>query len=752
MAVGYKPTYIKNYNVGLVQGREEMILPEDAFPTLYNAYIWRERIKRKQGGKLLGRLQRVITLTAYASLNLLSPFNVESSLAPGTMNIIDKNLDVWTDPLSNGILNKNGVPTGTVNYATGVLVGPVLNLSGTFGYFPNLPVMGVRPRELTNQPIDQTVFFDTKFAYIFGLTSFTELPSATPTTWTGNDYNFFWTTNFWINEATNQKLFWVTNFSGTGGDPLRYYDGSTWTAFSNPANGQINAGATSYFTNALCIVPFRGRLVAFNTLEGPNLAGSTQYSNRIRWANIGNPLAIDAWRDDIQGKGGFLNIPTNEDITLVTFVRDNLIVYCENSTWQLRYTGRTIAPFQIEKINSEFGSYSTFSGIQFDTSSLAVGDKGLTECDSFKSERFDIKIPDLIYSFNQNNNGAIRIQGARNFPLRLAYWIYVDQNFPNAVYPNRRLVYNYENDSWAIFNDSFTALGQYQPPNSARWLDYPPPSISNTWQECNFSWSNRPANTFLVAGGNSQGFILLLDQQVSNDVSITIKNITGNTITATVINSPKHNLSNIQEFQYDLPTIIQITGLVPTDPFYATLNNQIFGVKVVDGDNFAIYKYNIASDLFDSPQLNPPSTYLGAAQASLRDNFNIVSKKFNYLEQGQKYQLGYIDILTDATSKGEFTLNVYVDYNDDTSSNNPTVGNARDSFFNTIIPTNALQQSVKGGSKNMQRIFCATQGNFITLQYFLSNTQMIGEPQQSDVQIDVQTIWSRPAGRISITS
>jgi len=103
------------------------------------------------------------------------------------------------------------------------------------------------------------------------------------------------------------------------------------------------------------LIPFRGRLLAFNTFEGQLLTTSVQYRQRIRWAAIGNPftevspivsvVSADAWRDDITGKGGFLDIPTAEDIVAVGFVRDNLVIFCESSTWQLRYTGRSIAPF-----------------------------------------------------------------------------------------------------------------------------------------------------------------------------------------------------------------------------------------------------------------------------------------------------------------------------------------------------------------------------------------------------------------------
>ena len=58
---GYKPLKISGMQTGLVQEREEFLLPDDAYPILENAFVWRERIKRKQGCKLLGRLRRVLT-------------------------------------------------------------------------------------------------------------------------------------------------------------------------------------------------------------------------------------------------------------------------------------------------------------------------------------------------------------------------------------------------------------------------------------------------------------------------------------------------------------------------------------------------------------------------------------------------------------------------------------------------------------------------------------------------------------------
>jgi hypothetical protein len=767
--MAYTPLYIRKPETGLVQSRQEFILPDDAYPVLENAYVWRERIKRRQGLALLGRLRRKFTDESIG-LSGASPwsFNIyatvvppivpepNAQIEPGSV-VITIGATVLIDQ-GNGTLATappSGV-TGTINYLTGNVVvtgaGAGVASTITFNYFPALPVMGLRSRELNSINVEQLIAFDTVYAYryIGGWQEF--IPG---TTWTGTDSDFFWSTNYWVGDG-NQKIFWVTNFSGPAGDPIRYTNGAQWVDFAP----QINA-AGDVLAQALALLPFRSRLVAFNTLEGPNLAGSVAFTNRIRWAAIGNPFTTvspivslvnpDAWRDDRNGpgagKGGFLDIPTSESIVAVGFVRDNLVIYCERSTWQLRYTGRTIAPFQIEKVNSELGSESTFSAVQFDTSLVGIGDKGIVECDSFKSQRIDIKIPDLVFEFKNDNEGTKRVHGIRDFQQRLAYWTYVYNpgDTPNGKYPNRRLVYNYENDSWAIFTDSLTTLGTFQNPVPLTWaqagLQIPP----LTWANANFPWLNVPAQFPSIVGGNQQGYVMYLSSnlqpKVSNDVSLYISNITANAATPTVITSPDHNLATGQ--------VIQILGIPSNDPF-ASLNGRIFGVVVLNANSFQLWVYSNTTKGFTIPQLNFPGTYLGGGQMKIRDGFSILSKKFNFLEQGENIQMGYLDVLMDNTESGEVTLYVYLDYNDSQPINvlfqniNPQT-NQPDTFFNSTVPTypaNGIQSL-----KNWQRVFCPVRGNFITLEWTFSNEQLTTIAQESDVQIDAQILWIRPAGR-----
>ena len=748
MGTPYHPIHIKGYQQGLVQSRENFLIPDDAYPTLENAYVWRERIKRKQGYELLGRLQRNLEAftepnpdgTATYSNDLLATLHLtqpNASIVPGTLEFyLDFGLGNETlyedDSLGNVTVTSGPftISSGTLNYTTGVLTlnftgvpGAGIPAQATFGYYPNLPAMGLRSRELNATNNEQLVAFDTVYAYIYsgGWQEF-----ITGTTWTGNNSDFFWTTNYWV-DASNNKLFWVTNFNT--GDPIRYTDGTTWTSFA-PV---INAAADT-LTQCLCILPFRSRLMVFNTIEG----AGTPYRQRIRWAAIGSPLLATAWRDDIRGQGGFLDIPTSESIISVGFVRDNLVIYCERSTWQLRYTGRSIAPFQIEKVNSELGAEGTFSTVQFDTSLVGVGDKGVVECDSFQSTRMDIKIPDLVFQIDNDNNGPKRVHGVRNFQTRLAFWTYPykPDEAETDVYPNRRLVYNYENDSWAIFTDSLTCLGTYQPANSMKWQ-----TSTFTWESANFPWNNRPSAFPAIVGGNQQGFIEFLDTKTTNDPSLYIQDITGNDPDVTVITSPSHNLESGQ--------VIQITG-IPTGSPFDNLNDGIFGVERLTLDTFQIWIYEPATGNFDIPQVDASATYIGGGQIAVRDGFSIVSKKFNFIDEGQNIQMGYLDILMDSTNEGAITLNTYLDYNADSpvnrepQNNNPTT-NLPDDFFNSTVPT-SLNGGLNG-SKVWQRVFCPVRGAFITLEWTLSNAQLVGVEQEEDVQIDAQVLWVRRAGK-----
>jgi hypothetical protein len=752
---GYQPLKIAGNQTGLVQDREEHLLPADAYPILVNAYVWRERIIRKQGSQTLGRLQRIFTSVSIGTssdspwtfnlFTLSSITETTAQLNPGNVVIVMGGV-TFTDQGNGTLTSATPGNSGVLNYSTGAItltttVGSGTTATASFKYYPGLPVMGLRNRDLNSTNNQLTIAFDTVYAYIFAANGWQEFIPGT--TWTGNDDEFFWHMNYWI--LNTQRLFWVTNGSGASGDPIRYTNGSAWFDFAPQIDSVPN-----YLFQCLCMLPFRGRMLVFNTWEGITQSGSSNNAVRIRWSALGSPLPsqnANAWRDDIPGQGGFIDIPVNQSIVSVGQIRDNVVIYCSRSTWQLRYTGRSIAPFQLEQVNTELGAEGTFSTVQFDTTFVGIGDKGIVECDSFKSERIDIKIPDLVFSFNDTTSGmeiqsgTERIQSVRDFVKKLAYWTYpAQQGYPYPViYPTNRLVYNYENDSWSIFTDSITALGTFVATSGRTWANTKIP-----WSQCNFPWINDQKSVLEIIGGNQQGFVSYLDAQVGNDPTLSISDITGNITTPTSIYSANHNLTN--------DMVIQITGI--TGSHFTNLNNEIFSVAIVDANNFLLYIYNPSGDAFTTPQLDASGTYNGAGLIAIRDNFVIQSKKFNFADDGQSIQMGFIDLLMSATSAGAISLYVYANYNETDAvnilpqNNDPSL-DGPDTFFNSVIDTSNPNPGQVVGSKYMQRIFCPVRGNYLTLVYTLSNSQMIGIEQQSNVQIDMQILWQRPAGRLT---
>ena len=121
---------------------------------------------------------------------------------------------------------------------------------------------------------------------------------------------------------------------------------------------------------------------------------------------------------------------------------------------------------------------------------------------------------------NNNNFGQKRVHGIRDFLQRLAYWTYPETD-NNGIFPDRRLVYNYENDSWAIFTDSLTTLGNFQPIGSRTWANPAgsTPDVKVRWEEANFPWVSQPSAILSIVGGNQQGYVEYLDQQTTNDES-----------------------------------------------------------------------------------------------------------------------------------------------------------------------------------------------------------------------------------------
>lgn len=243
------------------KGQDAYYLPfaidNSSFPTLFNFYVWRGRVKRKRGTELLGQLKRQITVVAVVThpwekasvnlsggaINLISAFSLQSSssIVPGSLSLV-VGANTYTEPATpDGTLVGAPAGSGTINYSTGAVTisgGGASALTGTFSYFPELPVMGLRDLSIGNTTYPVPLAFDTVYSYQL-------TPTANPTFYNVNYYKgsnvpFVWS-------GQNYQQFWTTNYSGalwsTNAKPGFHVALGTYSSGSGTAN------ITMVFTN-----------------------------------------------------------------------------------------------------------------------------------------------------------------------------------------------------------------------------------------------------------------------------------------------------------------------------------------------------------------------------------------------------------------------------------------------------------------------------------------------------------------------
>lgn len=717
---------------GLTTDRKPLMLAHEAFSNLQNAYVWRERTKKRDGSVSMGQLARRFTSQSLGTSGASSwPFNIYSILSitpetnaeisPGSVSVLIGTTII--QDLSTGNLAQTGVITaatqanpcqitsaahnlvngnsvlidnvvgmtelngnvytitvfdinnftlngvdstlftayisqgnwysqnnfGVINYLTGAItitysVAPAAS-SITFSYYPSLPVMGICKRDIATVGIDQTIFFDTVYAYQY-VNGFQELPSTTPTKWTGSKTDFFWSCNY-QGVTPDLKYFFATNnnidIPNTKYDPIRYYNNSTW----NNLKPLLSASTTLY--QALILIPYYGRLVALNTWEGTTLGtytGATNFSSRCRFSQFGNPLGTDSWRVDIVGLGGFADAPTNESIVSAAFFRNTLIVFFEYSTWELRFLGEYGAAFIWERISSDFGSVSTFSSILFDQGVMCVSDRGVIQAGSNGVTRLDDAIPETIFSFQIQNKSPNFVHGIRDFEKEVVYWNYVDtsekgifQNFPTTV-----LLFNYKNNTWAQFRDSITCFGTSQFLFGITWDSF------TTFWDSTVSWDNVDDQEYVdyITSGNQQGYINIYENpDAATPIpavtlfppSLSIKSVNFS-VSPAVFTVPNHNLDDGE--------IIYITGAlwIGTDP---GINNQIYNVTALSVDTISLGEWDQANKNYPAVSRVSSATYIGGGEIALFPKMNIVGKDFNpYQPAGKQFKLSYIDFQMDS--------------------------------------------------------------------------------------------------------
>lgn len=728
------------------------LIPDNAYYQLSNCYVYRGRTRKRLGSVLMGTTQFNSRLGFVAATTDGS--GDASDTAPGAVFEVGQVFLIGSDIFTivetgtpGNALSTNPDVTFTYDTTNGNFVVTGADPNTDIIFYPATPVMGLPRFFVPDTGTFLNMAFDTQFSYVFDTVSnvWVAIDSG-DSVWTGTDLNFFWSINY-QGADPNTNWLWTTNFNPDDG--IRYFDGTTWAT----ATMQID-GASDEVLTCLAIAQFKNRLLLFNTIE--NISSTpTKYFNRVRYSALGDPTASNAWRQDVPGNGGAIDAPVQQAIKTVQFIKDRLIVYFEQSTFELVYTGNQVQPFVWQKINTELGAEATFSEIPFDRQVFGVDNLGIHICNGSNVERIDEKIPQIAFDFSDFEGGRQRIYGIRDYYNELVYWTYRNALASSDVYyPNKMLVYNYINSSWSTFDDSITCFGYFpyteQTPG-ATWGD-----TTTSWQDLIILWNSgsdattTPAIQSVIAG-NQQGFVfVLLANVTSNASALQVTDVDSYSDGKMSIISVNHNLAfgeyvllknmnGITFVDSNGNTLSSAIGIVTNNPIIDNAPDTL-NLTLLDNFNRAV---------------TISGTYTGGGTIARVSNMVATTKQYNfYTEQDRNCYISKVDFLVDATSIGQVT----VDFLTSSSQSSLLSG----SSANGALPGNSILETAPYALSTFEQfqtrlwhpIYFYAEGECIQFSILMSPVQMfnytiddggsINYTALQDFQLHAMVIYAQP--------
>lgn len=713
---------IAPYEDGLQTDVKPWLISDSAFAKMQNAYLYYGIIRKRFGGLYMNPSVDPLYAQLYSRFGMNEddtpiPMMTDAAgnfagtvIGPGAIGQI---FGVGTQLLGHEIFTvvsnaaglqpmlATGAGAGTFDVATGVVAinGSIAN--APVYWYPALPVMGLPTYIKSANDEEELLGMDTEFLYIFedrGNGRRWELVDPIVQIiplFTGSNSDFFWTANFRGALAQDYILFMTNNV-----DQIIIWNGTNLIIFSP----KYTNNPLDIIISASLIASFKNRLILLNTLESQGGGPGIRFANRIRYSQFGNPLDVNFFNTEsnVQGGASFIDMPTSQTIVSVSSLKDRLIIFCEESTWELVFTNNVAAPFLVQRINNELGVESTFSTVLFDKATLGIGMTGIHACNGTNVERIDEKIRQTIFQINNDNDGPDRVYGIRDYANELVYWTYPDEE-NNPTFPTRVLVYNYRKGSWAINDDSITAFGNFLIPQDLQWAQ-----VQVQWQQANFAWNNanQQARFRSIIAGNQEGFTFVVSTDISRNAAV----LSITQIFFVVANSPvleiiDHNLSAGQ--------FIYIENVFGTN--IADFNNTIFQVvAVIDKDNIRISRLDTVGQTYD-----------GGGVVTRVSRIDILTKQYNFFQQdGRNAYIPKVDFNVSRTANGQ----IAIDYFTSTASQSLVASGA---VTGTLLGTSVLETTPYLTipyellqDQLWHTMYLQAEGEYVQVRIYLNNDQM----------------------------
>ena len=567
-------------------------------------------------------------------------------------------------------------------------------------------------------------------------------------------------------------LQYLTNSSDTSKSCIRWYDGDPtggatpfapstqlgWVNFCPPLSeldySIADLPADQYYlVGAKVVIPFKDRLLFFGPIIQASSGSPIYLQDTLIYSQNGTiyytvsfdgstallptttffpqlvptnqTATAQSWFEDSVGFGGFISAGLDMPIQTVDNNEDVLIVGLSKRFSRLVYTSNDVFPFLFYSINSELGASSTFSSITMDRGTITFGNFGIVMTSQTNADRIDLQIPDQVFQINYTENGDQQITARRDYINEWIYFTYRANEWKSA-FPNQTLQYNYREQTWAIFNESFTTYGGFRKVTGNSWAALG--GIYGTWSNWNDPWDSGPSTLLQpeVIGGNQQGFVMIRAEGTGEGTSLFIQDIVGSVVT-----SPNHSLNTMDFIQ-----ISDVQGDVSCD-----VNGKVFSILRIDENTFSLNPSLVASG------------YTGGGLITRLYVPQIQSRQFPVgWDIMRKTRLGPQMYLLTSTAASQITLVIFLSMDSDNAYNVSTIVPSKTSTNNSLIystvlytclesrnigltpaNTNLQMQVAKAGNPRQiwHRINTSLIGDTVQVGFTLSDEQMRSYSVQS---------------------
>lgn len=446
-----------------------------------------------------------------------------------------------------------------------------------------------------------------------------------------------------------------------GGSAIFFYDGTNVKDFTdavdNPDYSPPPGGA---LTSATYVLWFNERL----NFIVPVIAG-VEYNQGVLYSGI-RTVSGNGDKFDVPGSGLF-QADTYQFITGASILGQIMVLNFDRMAYTLEKTKDAFNPYFGRAVPGVLGTNAKFSAISWDDVVDSWGKTGILGADGRRNLRADNKIPDFTrdevdqQDFNLTYGGFDRVNNQ-------FLWAYKESETESDT-QNAVLVKNYEENTWSIYDQRFSVLGQTDLGLNQTWDDIDETSGNPSWSQWDTTeeiWDRIGLEVAVqkTLAGDDLGFIYNINQDY-DDYFTTISAVgVGATTTLTV--------AATGILPGDLVTVSNVQGMVELNNFDPATNTQ-------SGD-----LYEVISATPTSIVLNVDSTLFSAYTPNTGNISKVISFEaetipFNpYRSSGRRCFISHVEFLID-TNGGNLKVDVFADQQETPFKQNvllkPTVTN-----------------------------------------------------------------------------